>query len=165
MLEEVSVTTKKEHFKQVLKESKELDDAWHELFGDPNSKTTEEWEFDMDRELNHPPIALNRLVRDCYGDVINIANKAVAQEREKGATPEELFQVMSSVLINLGIVTSFRMFQVGQHTAMSHPFKTLGQCPCEILFDEDVEKLLSEPYNVEGEGWVILNFGRTETEE
>src|SRR5262245_19577620 len=148
---------KREHTYHALREKFLLNRAWRTLFGPPEEQS----DFEIDRELHHPKIALGAIVAGCMDDAKEAVNAQIAQAQAEGASPERLFQIATNMLINYGTATAMRMFRVGQYVADNVPYDNMAGCPCEILFDEDAERLLSEPLAVEGEGWVIKHFGKT----
>jgi len=53
------------------------------------------------------------------------------------------------------------MYEIGQHVHDELPYHALVPCACKSLVDDEFEQLLSEPYNLEGDGFLIKDFDTT----
>jgi len=81
---------------------------------------------------------------------------------------DEQFDYATDALGKSAAMVGLRMFRLGQEVAHRIKYDDLTPCTCTSMPDDDLENFLKRaangPQTVEGEGWVIIDFGKEEEE-
>jgi hypothetical protein len=146
-------------------EYKQLQRAWYELYVDQkdNGERLADWIQDM----HHPPAGLGRLLVEIVSECVDTIQEQMQALCNAGELTEDTqFEYATDALGKSAAMIGVRMFRLGQETAYKIKYDDLTPCTCTSMPDDDLENFLKRaaegPQVVEGDGWVIFDFGKEE---
>ena len=146
-------------FDKFEKEFELLKRTWFEMFVEGDDA-----EVDGKLELHHPPPGFKQLVDEILDEGTEGLHEMLDKHEANGWTDEQMSSYSYNVLLQLARISAIRFYRMGQALAETMPWDSLTPCGCTAIQDEDLYDLLSAPFELEGEGWVIKDF-KTRKEE
>jgi len=156
------MATEEELTQQMREEAQKLSATWSKLYvvDDPESDETE---AKISEDMFHSPPGLRRFVDDVIFEVCASINKRMETSIADGSLEPgmEAFDFAMNGFASMMRMVSIRMYEIGQHLHNDLPYHSMVPCRCRSLVDDEIEQLLSGPYHLEGDGFVIVNFDVT----
>lgn len=126
-----------------------LQNAWSECFVGPEA------EAQSMIDMEHPPPGFAFLVTDIMEEIGENLREQMDEATEAGHDPVKVAVcVLSAYLKHFAI----DFYKLGNRMAETLPWEKLSPCGCTSPSDEELADLLSKPFELEGEGWVIKGF-------
>jgi hypothetical protein len=138
-------------FSKFNEEFEVLQGKWAELFSEENK-------MEMQFDLHHTPPAFKYLVDGIIDEATEVLNEELVKKAEQGWTEEQQGQFAVQVMQQVIRVSAIRCYQLAQALKDELPWEKLSPCGCVYPDDEELSDLLSAPFELEGEGWVIKGF-------
>jgi len=143
-----------------------LSAGWAEVFMSGNEA---EQTSKVAQDMFHCPPGLRSFLEDVIEEGIDHVNSDITRMYESGqleAGTEEAYNQIMYRLVHLTRFVSTRMYVLGQHMVTRLPFDKLTPCPCDVLYEDELEDFLKQAsYNMQGyrkslrgDGFVILNW-------
>lgn len=138
-----------ERYKHYDREQQILSKAWKELFNTEDEMVVAQCKVDV----LHPPPAFGAMMSEVMTEIGSYIQEAV-NEADEGAEIDACLEVASHYMVSVAV----KMYQLGNLLSTKLPWSAMTPCGCVSPSDEELEQLLSSPFDLEGEGWLIKGF-------
>jgi hypothetical protein len=119
----------------VIEEVRQFGLRWSDLYRNGGDESIV---AQANMDTNHPPAMLGRVLYDIVGEIMRAVEETtntIPEGSERDRQTTELF-------IGYLKMTAVRFFRMGQVTANVLPWDNLTPCPCQHLFDDEIEDFL-----------------------
>lgn len=127
-----------------------LSSAWQTLF-----PMTDEGLVENRLNVLHPPPAFGHMMNEVMNEVEQMINQTL---NEAGLEGEDRLTAAGDLFGKYMMSIATKVYRLGNYMAVELPWERMTPCGCTSPSDEELEHLLSAPFDLEGKGWVIKGF-------